>query len=188
VKTPLILLSLLLVVYSIGCSEINSSKKGLDTESLKLQGKEISASVGKTLMGTLQGKIAANGIEGAISFCNLSALQITDSLAQVHNSIIKRTSQKFRNAQNAPDSLELQILKSYQASKIYDAQVLELKNGAVYFEPILVKGLCLNCHGKQGDNMSLQTDSIIKNYYPNDNATGFEEGDLRGMWAIYFNQ
>jgi len=32
----------------------------------------------------------------------------------------------------------------------------------------------------------VQTDSIIKKLYPFDIATGYSEGDLRGIWSITF--
>jgi hypothetical protein len=44
--------------------------------------------------------------------------------------------------------------------------------------------LCLNCHGKVGENVTQDTYQLIKDLYPGDSATGFEKGDLRGMWSI----
>jgi len=34
--------------------------------------------------------------------------------------------------------------------------------------------------------LAVRTDSILKSYYPEDQATGFKEGELRGMWKITF--
>jgi len=34
--------------------------------------------------------------------------------------------------------------------------------------------------------VSKPTDSLIKTLYPNDLATGYKVGDLRGIWSIQF--
>jgi len=154
---------------------------------LKARGAEITAAVGKTLVGTVQSQMAAGGVQQAINFCRLNALPITDSLSQIHGVSIKRTALKLRSYNNAPDSLERMVLNKYVSSKNYESQLMSTKSGAVYFEPIMLKGFCQTCHGIPGESMTLETDSIIKSIYHADAATGFAEGDFRGMWAVYFN-
>ena len=52
-----------------------------------------------------------------------------------------------------------------------------------YMEPIIVKPLCLHCHGK---SLSPAVKSELKESYPQDKATGFSVGDLRGFfWAEF---
>jgi hypothetical protein len=61
------------------------------------------------------------------------------------------------------------------------------KSGSPHFyAPILLQQKCLACHGEIGKNVTVKTDSIIKSFYPHDAATGFKEGDLRGIWSIAF--
>jgi hypothetical protein len=45
----------------------------------------------------------------------------------------------------------------------------------------------LNCHGVIGKNIDSTVYKTIKDFYPNDAATGYKLGDLRGMWSIKFN-
>ena len=55
-----------------------------------------------------------------------------------------------------------------------------------YYAPILFEKKCLMCHGTVDRELTKKADSIIKSFYPNDLATGFSEGDLRGIWSISF--
>ena len=52
-----------------------------------------------------------------------------------------------------------------------------------YVEPIMMQPLCLTCHGQE-----LQPDVAAKlaQLYPEDQATGFADGDFRGVfWVEY---
>jgi hypothetical protein len=40
---------------------------------------------------------------------------------------------------------------------------------------------CLNCHG---ESISPEVDAKLKALYPNDQARGFKEGDLRGAFTL----
>jgi hypothetical protein len=57
-----------------------------------------------------------------------------------------------------------------------------------FYAPIIVQKKCLTCHGEVGVDVTKKSDSIIESYYPKDLATGFKEGDLRGIWSITFIQ
>jgi len=49
--------------------------------------------------------------------------------------------------------------------------------------PITVVGLCTRCHGDPA-SFSPELRAAISKAYPDDRATGFAEGDLRGFfWA-----
>jgi hypothetical protein len=52
-----------------------------------------------------------------------------------------------------------------------------------YVEPIGIKPLCLACHGEA---LAPDVAARIGELYPKDRATGFTEGDLRGVfWVEY---
>jgi hypothetical protein len=50
-----------------------------------------------------------------------------------------------------------------------------------YVEPIRVKSMCLTCHGA---TLAPEVASRIAELYPEDQATGFGEGDLRGVFWV----
>jgi cytochrome c len=59
----------------------------------------------------------------------------------------------------------------------------------LYTKPIVINNaLCLNCHGEVGAAVTEETYALIREKYPNDNATGHQMGDLRGMWSITFSK
>ncbi|MFB6262906.1 MAG: DUF3365 domain-containing protein, partial [Bradymonadaceae bacterium] len=52
-----------------------------------------------------------------------------------------------------------------------------------YLKPIELKGLCVNCHGTR-DKLAPGVSEKLAKYYPEDRATGFEVGDLRGWFWV----
>ena len=145
----------------------------------------------ESLSGNLKAAASNGGIANAIQFCNMNAMPLTDSLAKNFNVKIKRSSLKLRNLNNYPDSLEAYMLDLYtQIEKMRKPMVgktiLANNNDVRYFAPIILKSDCLKCHGTVGTNIKDETYSIIKEYYPKDEAVDFQEGKLRGIWSINF--
>jgi hypothetical protein len=145
----------------------------------------------QSLSGHLKAAASEGGIENAINYCNINALPLTDSLSRSFDVDIKRTSAQLRNHANSPDSLEAYMLDLYQQilkmKKPMVGKALLTKNNEVrYFAPIMVKAQCLNCHGTVGQQVSDSTYSLIQARYPADAATGYSEGQLRGLWSINF--
>lgn len=60
--------------------------------------------------------------------------------------------------------------------------------GSVHFyAPILLAApVCLQCHGRPEKDIAPATMAAIKKLYPEDKATGFQLGDLRGLWRVTF--
>jgi hypothetical protein len=154
-------------------------------------GNEISMEAQKALMGALKKAIEEKGPAGAVSFCNIEALPITQEVADKFKVSIRRVSVKNRNPENSPNGKEGELLDAYayntkngldnhpNIQRMQDGQVL------LYTKAITIpNGLCLNCHGEPGKEISKQTLEKINNLYPEDKAVHFKVGDLRGMWSI----
>lgn len=157
-------------------------------------GNAIAAASKKTLGQNLQKAMKEGGPERAISFCNLNAAPLTDSLSKAYGAQIKRVSLKARNLGDIPDATERDLLEAY-AFQMNDSiplqsNVQELEGDIYLFsKPILIdNALCLTCHGTVGTTMNQEIDDLIKSKYPNDQATGYNIGDLRGMWSIVLNK
>lgn len=152
-------------------------------------GAEITAAVGKTLLSTVQQKMGEGGVEGAIDYCRLNALPITDSLARHYNVEIKRTALRTRNEKNKPTASEMEVFTK-MATMHTPKPILQFADGhqPVYYAPITLNDFCQVCHGTLGETMTFETDSLIKMHYPLDEATGFITNDLRGMWVVQFNE
>jgi hypothetical protein len=153
-------------------------------------GNAIAMEAGKTLKTNLLTAIKTEGVPEAIEFCNANALELVQKLEDSMNVTIFRVSQKWRNPKDEPDSLEALMLEAYQYNIDNNLAVEpgiqeENKEVLLYTSPIKIDNpLCLQCHGKIGDEVLNETHAKITSLYPNDNATGYELGQLRGMWSI----
>ncbi len=186
-KFTVVLAFFLTVVLIWTCQTAQTVHQPAEKELMKT-GAEITKSVGSELVKTVQQQMAEGGVDQALEFCRIQALPITDSLAKQFNVSIKRTSMRTRNPKNSPNNSELDVLSKMQGQKIFEPAISYSENqNPVYYEPIVLKDFCQTCHGFPGNSMTVETDSMIKAHYPDDRATGFSTGDLRGMWVVTFD-
>jgi hypothetical protein len=159
---------------------------------------EIGNSIAQITQTTLGKNLKKAMLEGgapfAIDFCNVNAMPLTDSLSKVYGAEIKRVSLKARNPKDIPNATERELLEAYayqqQDSVPLQTNVQELEDNRYLFtKPIIIdNGLCLTCHGTVGNTLSQETSDFIKSKYPEDQATGYNIGDLRGMWSIVISK
>lgn len=185
-KKSIYLLALVITLFSC-----NTSFSEKEKETYILKGKEIAEASFLALSTQLTEQMKAGGPTQAIPFCNQKAMPITDELSEKFEATIKRTSNNVRNEQNAPSKREVEIMDQYQKliSEKKDLKPIveiDVDNKKHFYAPIILKTNCLVCHGKINETVTVKTDSIIKSLYPNDKATGYSEGDLRGVWSITF--
>ncbi len=147
---------------------------------------------GSALKEALQQAMQNGGPVSGIAVCHDKAAQIATDLSQKQDLLLGRTSLKIRNPANAPDNWELAVLKQFEARKAQGEAVDKLEFFAVidddqgqktfrYMKAIPTAALCLNCHG---ETLSPEVTAKLKELYPNDQAHGFKEGDLRGAFTI----
>lgn len=133
------------------------------------------------LMGALQAGLA-EGPEQAVDTCHLQAPAIAEELggADVR---LGRTSHRLRNPDNAGPAWATEVLEAWlQQPGDWSPRTVALPDGrAGYVEPIVTQPLCLVCHGA---NPSPAVVAAIDTHYPDDRATGFEAGDLRGAFWV----
>lgn len=155
------------------------------TQAYLEKGETIAMATFTALSTRLQAAMKEGGPVNAIGYCNLAALPITDSLAQVHQARIGRTSLQFRNPANEPTPEEKAVLERWsQPGQEPKPEIARIDpHTLAYYAPIRTQALCLNCHG---ENLADSTLAVIQKLYPADKATGYKEGDLRGMWSIHF--
>lgn len=144
----------------------------------------VKQALGKNLMQAL----ATGGPVHAVDFCNVRAMPLTDSIAQLYGVQIKRVTNKPRNPNNAASAFEqtvLEILSNRLAnSQSTDPIFTSHKVGMRAYVPIVTNALCLNCHGTPEKDISLPTLAAIKAKYPGDAAFGYAENQLRGMFVV----
>lgn len=192
---PVIFLTSLLTF--VGCKENPKSKASVESsESLQKDYTEIGikyatstqAELGKNLMAAIQ----RNGTLGAMEFCNIQAYPITDSMATIHNTKLKRVSDKPRNPNNLASKDELKHIDYFKNMLASDKEyqpIVEQEKGKVHFYlPIITNQMCLQCHGKSNEQIAPTTMTAIKDLYPQDRAIGYSANEVRGIWSVVFDQ
>ncbi|MDG2015017.1 MAG: DUF3365 domain-containing protein [Pirellulaceae bacterium] len=116
----------------------------------------------------------------AISVCKTSAPTIATRVGSEKNVRMGRTSFRIRNLNNQPPQWAVGFVKE----RVNDEVTLQLpNNGLGVLLPIRVQTICINCHG-QPNEMDPSIFAAVLSNYPDDNATGFKVGDLRGYFWI----
>ncbi|WP_081605554.1 c-type heme family protein [Rhodopirellula europaea] len=132
------------------------------------------------LSGRLMKAMGGQGPAAAISVCQQEAPQIADEVSTEHNLRIGRTGVRLRNQNNEPPVWA----KSLTDNETDTPQFVVLDNeDAAALLPIKLQAHCLMCHGPKDQIAPVIQDQLAK-LYPADEATGFNEGDLRGWFWI----
>jgi len=146
------------------------------------------AELGKNLIQQLEKK----GVSGALEFCHIQAIPLTDSMAVVHAAKIKRVSDKPRNPDNRANPEEVAVISTFknQLKKGEDIKpvILESASQTDFYSPIITNAMCLMCHGKPGEELEKTNLSQIKKLYPQDQAINYEANQIRGAWHVQFKK
>lgn len=159
------------------------------------QARAAASALGAELMGMLTQELARGGPTAAIAICADSAQARTRQHQQA-GIAVRRVGTRVRNPLNAPDSLETAMLAAFQADLVAgrlaaDTVVLEALPGGHtrlrYLRPIRVQQPCLTCHGPES-GIPAVVRAILTERYPDDRATGYAVGDLRGAISVQHDQ
>ncbi len=156
------------------------------------QGGEASGALLATLGPKLKAAMMAGGPEHALEVCQKIGQpltrEISDNLAGL---TLSRVSLKPRNPANAPDGLDTEILTEWQKAVtdegVSPSDEVRVKDGkvAVFYRPIIIQNVCLKCHGDP-ETFSETLTAKLDELYPDDKATGYSMGKLRGAFRIEF--
>ena len=158
---------------------------------------ERSRALAEQLMGELQAELRQamqqGGPVAAIEVCRTRAPLVASRLSASAGADVGRTAMRVRNPANAPDDLERAIMQSFAAvlanasppSSVAPEAVVELRSAQGierrYLRAIPMQPLCLTCHGA---TLPPDVAAAIARDYPQDAATGFEPGQLRGAVTV----
>ena len=181
---------LLLVLALNGCA--GKTEHAAELQSFRKQGDSISVLSQQTIFTKLTAAIARGGMAYAVDFCSVNAMPLTDSLSSIFNTRIRRLSNKNRNPANKltgeTDLAVFAYFRDHMKEGVKDT-VLREGAGYAYYKPIrIAMPACLSCHGNPKLDIDSQMAKIIREKYPTDLATGYQSGELRGMWKIEFRK
>ncbi len=140
----------------------------------------------------LQTAIDAGDVGRALRVCKTIAPEITQTIGKPGDWRVRRTALRVRNPDNAPTREEKAVLTEFQARADRGEKLSGMESMALarrldkpvfhYMQAIPLGELCAQCHGTKIDpDLAL----LIQALYPEDRATGFEIGELRGAYTLY---
>ena len=116
----------------------------------------------------------------AIDVCATKAPAIAAEVARAHDVRIGRTSWKLRQTGNLPPPWTQPLVDQ----RVDDECVVMSEGGTIgVLTPIRVAAACLQCHGTAAD-LAPGVAEALERLYPDDDATGFAAGDLRGWFWV----
>ena len=149
------------------------------------------AAFGKALKSELVTAMQSGGPIAAIDVCNTRAPGIAEAVSLEQGVQVSRVSLKNRNPDNSPNDWQTAVLESFeeQVESGEDAGGLSWQktvevDGVKQFrfmKAIPTGGVCLACHGKTIDST---VQAKLAELYPEDKATGYSEGELRGAFVV----
>ena len=139
----------------------------------------------------LQEELAAGGFDGAIAVCAEVAQQRTAEYRETFKNDIRRVSLRRRNPENEPDDYERGVLESFDRLPVdarpkaehWEVVTEDGQESLRYLKPLVTGALCLTCHGDRATMAPAVTEALGE-HYPDDRATGFAVGDVRGAITI----
>ena len=141
-------------------------------------GREAQGTLATGLKSALMKAIDDGGPASAITICNDEALKITTAVASETGVWLGRTSQKLRNPANIAPDWTREIVSGQTA----DLSIQVASDGRLgVLTPIVFKAECAMCHGAV-EEIDEELYASITEAYPDDQATGFIEGDVRGWF------
>jgi cytochrome c553 len=156
------------------------------------KGKEMAMQTKSQLGSNLMAAVKERGSEGAVEFCNTKAYPLTDSMAVALGAKIKRVSDKPRNPANSANDEELNYIVNAKAQlakgDAVSPQLTDLGETMVGYYPITTNAMCLKCHGEPKIEINEATLEVLNALYPDDEAKGYGENELRGIWVVEMNK
>ena len=176
----------LLLAGIITASYVHAS----DNAQLTAETRDAIKALAAELKGTLQSAMKTEGPVKAIAVCNEKAPMLARKVSTEKGMEVGRTALKVRNELNAPDAWELAVLEQFEQRKARGEPVKSIEyaettqhNGNTvfrYMKAIPTDDVCLVCHGEQ---IAGTLSAELNKRYPNDKATGFKKGDIRGAFS-----
>lgn len=159
-----------------------------DITALKSEAITIVKQFGGALKPELKKALTEGGVQQAVTVCSVKAPEIAHNLTLATNWQVKRVSLKARNNKNAmPDAWEEVTLAEFDLRQQQGESAKNMAKAEIIgneFRFMKAQGtapLCLTCHGT---TLSQEAKAALKNHYPNDKATGYSLGQIRGAFSL----
>lgn len=184
-----ILLGLSLIILALDC--YTDQQISNDTEAEVARAKAAIKQFAGALQTELKTAMQAGGPVAAIAVCNTQAMPITAQVAAEHGMRLSRVSLKNRNPANAPNEWQAAVLENFDRQKAAGKDITKLAWSETvntddgrefrFMKAIPTGEVCLKCHGTE---LAPGVAQALAGLYPEDRATGYSQGDIRGAFVV----
>jgi len=128
------------------------------------------------------------GPANAIAVCSQRATAIAASVS-TDGYTVRRVGTRIRNPGNAPSERDRAALAQFAARDKQDDSPIRMRNddgtapSFSMYMPLRAGEMCLTCHGDPASMPQAARDALSQRY-PQDQATGYALGDLRGAVVV----
>lgn len=143
----------------------------------------------------LKAAMSSEGPVAAVSVCKEAAPAIARQLSAANDAKVTRVGTRVRNqAMGVPNAWQQQALTQFEARMAQGEKAADIEYWQVadnghggrelrYAKAIAVQAQCLSCHGAAQD-IAAPLAEKLRIEYPNDQATGYLAGQLRGAVVV----
>jgi len=165
-----------------------------DVASLTAETKKSVLPLAPKVVNAMQEAVADKGVAGAIPVCKEQAPELIKAKRQETGWDIRRVSLKPRNAERGtPDLWEARQLADFniraangeKPETLEKSEVVQIDGKPVfrYVKALPVGDICLKCHGP-ADGLDASLKAKLAESYPQDQATGYSKGQIRGALTV----
>jgi hypothetical protein len=160
-------------------------------ESALTEARVAAKELAEQLKELLRQELGRGGLDGAIAVCAEVAQEKTADYRATFKNDIRRVSLRRRNPANEPDAYERAALESFDQLPVearpkaehWEVVSEDGRESLRYLKPLVANAMCLTCHGDPA-GIPEPVRQALREHYPDDQATGFDVGDVRGAITI----
>ena len=162
-----------------------------DAKEFKTQANQAIKEFAETLKSALMLSMQTDGSVKTIGVCKDIAPKVAQQVSAKYNLDVSRTALKVRNPENKADEWEARVLGNFEKRLEKGETVKKLtfseqvgNDGIKQWRLMKAIGtdlVCISCHGEKiPDPIKAE----LKKLYPEDQATGFSVGSVRGAFTV----
>lgn len=167
------------------------SAQEFDKQKATADAKATVQAFGGALKSELIAAMQSGGPVNALNVCNVKAMPITASVSEQRDAQISRVSLKNRNPGNTPNDWQKLVLEDFDNRAAAGEDIATMASVSVididgkkqlrFMKAVPTEGACLACHGQ---NIAPDIQTKLYDLYPEDKATGYTLGQVRGAIVV----
>jgi hypothetical protein len=180
-----------LLVAVPGPGGVAAEEVPAEAEAALDRARELAHELTRTVQRLLATELKAGSFEGALRACAETAQEVTAEWQQRTGGEGRRVSLRYRNPADIPDAYEQAVLEKLDRlnaeGELPDEHFDVVAKGEArvlrYMRPLVANQLCLKCHGPD-EGLAPEIRTLLHELYPEDRATGYAVGDVRGAVTV----